>query len=112
MKPRHAAALALALIMCLVACKSRKTFWMLMLPPLGQDWHFDPNAPISQWKTFGKAYSSHDACEQAKAGAVDFAKNQASSFFAKQFKDFGPSQLGNMQAGVAAAKCVSSDEIS
>jgi hypothetical protein len=110
-KPRHAAALALALTMCSVGCKSRKTFWMLMLPPVGQDGHFEPSAPIGQWKTFGRPFSSREACEQAKKAAVDFATNQAPSFFGKTFKDFGPSQLSNMEAGVSASKCISSDEI-
>jgi hypothetical protein len=82
-----------------------------MLPPAGQDGHFDPSAPIKQWKRFGQPFSSRDACEQAKDAAAAFATSQAAASFGKALKQFGSSQVSDTQAGILASKCVSSDEI-
>ena len=84
MKPRHAAALALVV---LVGCgtgmsATHPTGWQMMLPPSsGDSAHktLNPNAPLSSWRPFAQGpYPSDELCELAIGVELEADRREAS----------------------------------
>ena len=96
MKPRHAAALAV---------------WLILVPPFNAG-HVDLYAPLIRWRVYSRLYPSGTDCETAKRQFINLASS-ADARKAIQTRLNLPASSGILDTALAAEKkaiCVSSDD--
>ncbi|HUA33126.1 MAG TPA: hypothetical protein VMA09_05935 [Candidatus Binataceae bacterium] len=109
MNARHAAALALLLLVAsMVGCERRKPFWLMMMPPV-QEGQLELNAPMMSWSPNG-LFGSFSECEQARKAAAAFSVKQAQQMFGKMFKNFSEAQIKGAMGVMSNAVCIASDD--